>query len=72
MAVGPVCGPQLNALRLAVGWTILLAWAASFLMSAVDRTFHPDPSLQVLATIVAGALFAPSILNRIRKNGNSS
>lgn len=58
----------MNRLRLAMGWLILTAWGLSFVVTLVDPTREIPNGLQVLATMVAGALFAPSLLHR--KNGN--
>lgn len=60
----------MNRLRLALGWLVLTAWALSFVVSLIDRTFVIPNGLQVLMTMVAGAMFAPSLLRR--KNGDSN
>ena len=54
----------MNRLRLAMGWLVLAAWATSFVLEIIDRTYTTPPGLQALAMMVAGALFAPSILRR--------
>lgn len=58
----------MNRLRLAMGWAVVGAWVISFVLESIDRTYHTPQGLQVLATMVAGALFAPSIIRRKDNN----
>lgn len=58
---------SLEKLRVFLGWASVVAWLASLTLAAVDRTYHPDPSVHVVLMVVAGALFGPSIVRR--RNG---
>lgn len=54
----------LEKLRFGVGCVITSAWLASIILAAVDRTYSPPYTLHLTMMIVAGWLFAPSIVKR--------
>jgi hypothetical protein len=65
-----VNGGPTNTLRLAVGWIIVTAWAASIVLDAILPGYDAPPTVHGLMLLVAGALFGPSITGRRRTNGD--
>lgn len=58
----------MDRLRLVVGGLITAAWFASFVVDVVNPAYDPPATIHLLMMVVAGALFAPSVLNRKDKD----
>lgn len=56
----------MERLRLFIAWAITVAWVASIIYTAVDRTYNPPVTIHVLMVALVTALFAGP---RILKNG---
>lgn len=59
----------------ATGWVVLVAWAISFILSAVVTDYEPPSSLHALMVIVAGSAFGANVaratVDSLKKgNGN--
>lgn len=62
----------LPRLRLVLGWTVLLAWVASFVVSIFVPDFEPPREVGALLTFIVGVLFGPQIVRRRNGNGNGA
>lgn len=54
----------MERLRVAVGWVVVCAWVASLIVDALVKTYDPPTTLHIVMMIVAGYLFAPTIVGR--------
>lgn len=52
----------------AIGWTVTVAWAASFVLDAVLKNYEPPVTVHALMMLVAGAAFGGQMWKR---NGKS-
>ena len=62
----------LRRLRLALGWVILVAWVAGFVVPIFVPTWEPPREVGALLTFICGVLFGPQIVRRRNGNGNGA
>lgn len=58
----------MERLRLAIGWTVLIMWVLSMAFDAAPLEYQVPASLHALMTLVATAMFGPTIVKKIKGN----
>jgi hypothetical protein len=56
-------------LRLILGAAAIGAWVVTLILDAVNPNYDPPQSVQLVVLIIAGSLFAPTIVRK--QNGTS-
>ena len=59
----PVMGP-FEKLRLVLGSVAIAVWVISIVLEATIQDYKSPPSIQLVVLIVAGSLFAPTIVKK--------
>ena len=59
-------------LRLVLGSVAIVVWVVTIVLEATVSTYKTPPSVQLVVLIVAGSLFAPTIVRKANGNGGGN
>lgn len=55
----------LERLRLVLGTSAVVLWVVTIILDAIHPMYDPPPSIQLVILIVAGSLFAPTVIRKV-------
>lgn len=60
----------MERLRLAIGWSVLVAWLVSMALDTAPIEYNVPAQLHALMTLVATSMFMPTVVKHLKGNND--